>query len=367
MTKRDFIFTLLRSALWDEKLDHFKMSPWEYKEVMTDGEKQCVLGLLTDCLRNNNMGLQKKCVIHMLKVQNALEKKNKSINAYLVELTDLFTSSGVRFAVVKGQTVGAYYPKPSHRVPGDIDFYVVREDFSRAVELINSHWGLVLDANTPGMHLEFKLNNIHFEMHRYLLSFPDKRTKHNFEELIDRYPYEPVMVEGKDVPTLTPTVNVFYVFLHLYNHFIKLGVALRQLCDLAVLLHGCRDCIDRGMLLQLLEEYDFKRAFAAFGHILIDKLGLPVDDFPLTIDEKDCRNGERILELVWQHGNWGSYNRDFAKKGTLKYFFDKTYVRLSSQVLFYKLSPKFNKSILLHDLPRKMKMAAKVWLGKHRK
>lgn len=367
MTKRDFIFTLLRSGLWDEKLDHFNMSSWEYKEVMTDAEKQCVLGLVTDCLRNNNMGLKKKCVIHMLKVQNALEKENKRLNANLYQLTELLTTNGVRFAVVKGQTVGAFYPKPLHRVPGDIDFYVVREDFSRAVELFNSHWGLSLNNSAPGMHLEFKHDGKNFEMHRYLLSFPDKRVKRKFEELIDRYPFEPVMVDGVVVPTLMPTVNVFYVFLHLYNHFIKLGVALRQLCDLAVLLHCLRESIDRQLLLSLLEEYDFKRAFSAFGHILIDKLGLPMEDFPLDIDEKDRRNGERALELVWRHGNWGNYERDFGGKGTLRYFFDKTYVRLSSQFFFYKLSPKFNRSILLYDMPGKMRTAVKTWLTRHRR
>ena len=359
MTKRDFIFTLLRSALWQQPLNHFVMSSWEYKEVMEDAEKQCVLGLVIDCLRSNNVTLKKKCVIHMLKLQNTLEKKNKQIDGYLSELVNLLSGKGIRFAVVKGQSIGALYPKPLLRVPGDIDFYVPAQDFHSAVDAIEQQWGITLAEEKNGMHLEFKNNGVHFEMHRYLLSFPDKKTKQKFDALIDHYPFERVEVEGCSVPTLMPTVNVFYTFLHLYNHFIKLGVALRQLCDLAVLLHRQREAIDRTMLNQLLEDYGFTRAFATIGYILTDKLGLPEEDFPLDIKEKDKKNGENALNLIWVHGNWGKYERDIAENGSIKYFIDKTHLRLSSQILFYKLSPKFNRSLLLFDLPHKMKKAMK--------
>ena len=136
MTKRDFIFTLLRSALWQQPLNHFVMSSWEYKEVMEDAEKQCVLGLVIDCLRSNNVTLKKKCVIHMLKLQNSLEKKNKLINDNLSELVNLLSGKGIRFAVVKGPSIGTLYPKPLLRGPGDIDFYVPAQDFQSAVDAI---------------------------------------------------------------------------------------------------------------------------------------------------------------------------------------------------------------------------------------
>ena len=363
MTKRDFIFSLLRSALWQQPLDHFVMNPWEYKEVMTEAEKQCVLGLVIDCLRSNNMTLQKKCVIHMLKLQNSLEKENKNINDNLSELVKLLSSKGIRFAVVKGPSIGTLYPKPLLRIPGDIDFYVPAQAFQEAVDAINQHWEMALDGGSSGMHIAFEKNDVNFEMHRYLLSFPNKKTKQKFDALIDQYPYEFVEVQGVSVPTLMPTVNVFYIFLHLYNHFIKLGVALRQLCDLAVLLHRQRETIDRTMLKQLLEDYGFTRAFAAIGYILTEKLGLPVEDFPMEINKKDKKNGENALDLMWKHGNWGMYERDIAEKGSFKYFIDKTRVRLSSQLLFYKLSPKYNRSLLLYDMPERMKKAIKA-LGK---
>ena len=367
MTKRDFIFSLVRSGLWQQHLSHFEMAAWQYKEVMVEAEKQCVIGLVADCLQSNNMKLPRKCVTHMLRLSNALMHENKRLNENVLSLTKLMTESHIRFVVVKGQSVGALYPKPLLRVPGDIDFFVVQDDFARAVDVVNRHWGLNLDKDKHGMHLEFQADGSHFEMHRLLMSFPNEKTRRDFLALIEKYPYESVMIDDQQVPVLMPTLNVFYTFLHLYNHVVKLGVAIRQFCDVAILLHRYKNQIDRVLLEEWLEEYDFKRAFAAIGHILVDKLGLPLEDFPLEIKEKDKKNGEQILDLVWSHGNWGQYDRDWGETRSMKYYWSKIRIRVSSQMLFSHLSPKFSKSIILEDTPRRVYSAIVSKLRKLRK
>ena len=70
MTKQDFILSLVESGLWQKEMRHFDMSPNEYRAVMVEAEKQCVIGLVIDCLMFNNMGLQKQCVINMMKIKN---------------------------------------------------------------------------------------------------------------------------------------------------------------------------------------------------------------------------------------------------------------------------------------------------------
>ncbi|MBR6264078.1 MAG: nucleotidyltransferase family protein [Prevotella sp.] len=354
MTKRDFIFSLVRSGLWQQQLSHFEMAAWQYKEVMVEAEKQCVIGLVADCLQSNNMKLPRKCVTHMLRLSNTLMLENKRLNENVLDLTQLMTENHIGFVVVKGQSIGASYPKPLLRVPGDIDFYVVQNDFDRAVSVINKHWGLSLNSDKEGKHLDFNTNGNHFEMHRILMGFPKEETKRDFQALVEKYPFEQVLIDGQQVPTLMPTLNVFYTFLHLYNHVVKLGVAIRQFCDVAILLHQYKERIDRGLLSEWLDTYDFKRAFAAIGHILVDKLGLPVEDFPLEIKDKDKKNGEKILDLVWSHGNWGMYDRDWGEKGSVKYYWSKIRIRVSSQMLFSHLSPKFSKSIILEDTPRRV-------------
>ena len=352
MTKSDFIFSLLRSALWQTPLNHFDMTPWEYKAVMEDAEKQCVMGLVTDCLRSNNMGLKKPCTIHLVKLQNSLSAENKKINANLHALCQLMKDNGITNIVVKGQTIGALYPKPLLRTVGDIDFYIPAKQFQKAQQLIENAWN-VEAKETKEMHVSFKYNDTEFEMHRFLREFPNKKMQKAFNELMDTYPPYPVEVEGQEVPTLMPTMNVFYTFLHLYHHFIKLGVALRQLCDLTMLLHHHRDNIDKELLIKTLDDFGFTKAFRAIGTILICKLGLPQEEFPLPINDTDRKYGEKALQLILKHGNWGRYERSSHDHQSLRYMFERAWFRMSNQLLFLRLSPKYNRSLLFDELPNK--------------
>lgn len=354
MTKRDFILSLIRAGLWQQQVESFPMDVWHYQESLQETEKQSVMGLLADALERNCEKMTRNSVKHLLRVRGTLAYENRRFNDNVVELSKLMEENHIGFAVVKGQVLGALYPNPELRMPGDIDFYVIQKDFDRAVMVLNQHWELSLDTSIKGMHLEFKKNGIVFEMHRLLLSFPHEETRRDFHALVESFPFEPVEINGYPVPTLMPTLNVFYTFLHLYNHLVKLGVAIRQLCDVAVLLHHYKDRIDRELLAKWMEAYDFKRAFAAVGHVLVDKLGLPSDEFPMEITQNDMDNGEKILDLVWTHGKWGMYERDFGKKGSIKYYLNKINVRVSSQRFFQQLSPKFSKSILYEETPRKV-------------
>ncbi len=356
MTKQEFIFTLIRSGLWQQKIEHFDMTPFEYKAVMVEAEKQCVAGLVIDCLRMNNMGLQKKCVIHMMKVHNSLKLENKRLDDNVITLHHILNDKGIEYVVVKGQVVGSLYPKPHMRVPGDIDFYVPPKFFQNAVDALNEKWDVNLDGSRKKMHLAFKYNGNNFEMHRYLKYFPNKKRLKRFNDIIDRYPFDELLVSGTKIKTLNPTLNVFYTFVHLYGHFIKLGVALRQLCDLAILLHELREQIDDELLLELLRQFGYTRAFKAIGSIMVDQLGLPATDFPLQITSKDKRMGIKVLRLIWKHGNWGEYERSYKKSDkNFTYFWEKTYYRVYNQILFFQLSPKENFTLLFSELPKKAK------------
>lgn len=355
MTKQDFILSLVRSGLWQTKMDHFDMSPYEYGAVMEEAEKQCVVGLVIDCLKQNNMGLQKKCVIHMMKTLNALERDNGRLDENVIALHKVFEENNIKYVVVKGQVVASLYPHPHMRVPGDIDFYVPNDQFREAVDLLNKSWDLDLNEDLQKMHQDFKYNGSHFEMHRFLKYYPTPKRQKRFNDIIDSYPFDDVAVKGIDIKTLNPTIAVFYTFAHLYVHFIKMGVALRQVCDVAVLLHSFKERIDRDLLHELLGEFGFTRAFNAFGGIMVEKLGLPEEDYPWKLKSKDKKMGLKVLKLIWKHGNWGKYERSYDPKNkNFKYFLEKTYYRLHNHILFFRLSPKDNAIMLFSELPYKI-------------
>ena len=355
MNKSDFIFMLIRSALWQISTEQYKMTPWEYKEVITFAEKQCVIGLVIDSLRSNNIELQKKCVIHMLKLHNSLQIENRHINESVVQLVRLLEQHNIQYMVVKGQTLGAHYPKPLLRVPGDIDFYVIPRDRERTMELLTSEWKIDdFDFNSDGKEIALKHEGTTFELHNALLMFESKKNASYFNELVEKSEKVTVKVGECETKTLEPTLNVFYTFGHLFHHFRSEGVAIRQLCDLALLLHKHHDVLDKVRLAKMLDNLGYTRAFASFGSILIDKLGLPEEEFPMKITEKDRRMAQKVLKVILEGGNWGEYGRKgFEKKG-LSHALETGWIRISHYVSFFRLSPKENFMMLTREVPRRV-------------
>lgn len=320
MTKSDFIFGLLRSALWQKPHPHFTMAGWQYKEVMEYAEQQCVLGLVTDCLKSNDMGLPQKCVIHLLKLQNALDKENKILEDNVASLTKMLDKHHISHVVVKGQTLAALYPKPRLRVPGDIDFYVSEKEMNTVMEIIEEEWGIKVKPAKKEIqprHLPFKYNQSNFEMHFKLALFPLPRHQRYLDQLVDDISTRTtVSVGGTDIPILQPTLNVFYTFIHLYHHLRKEGVALRQLCDVAIMLDRLHDSIDTQLLIKMLDALGYRKAFGAFGCILVEKLGLDEGKMPVSIGKSERKWGEKILHDILLHGNWGKYEREHLEKKT---------------------------------------------------
>ena len=355
MTKHDFIFMLIRSGLWQTRLDHFDMSPWEYKEVMLEAEKQCVTGLIIDCLRSNNMGLQKKCVIHMMKVQNALELSNKKLEENVALLAQLLNSNNIDYVVVKGQTIAVLYPHPRHRIPGDIDFYINYKDMDRVKSLFVEQWGVDIPEKNlyeQPKHLDFKYDDKEFEMHFHLALFSHPKHQRFFDSMVDTTPRDKITIYGKEVSVLSPTLNVFYTFVHLFQHLRKLGVALRQLCDLAILIERYQEQIDKEKLMETLHFFDYHHAFAAFGSILVDKLGLPEEHFPMPISDKDRKMGQMILDDILTYGNWGRYSRDTKKEKSIKHSIQTASTLFSRYFKYFRLSPTENMAFVIYDVPK---------------
>ena len=355
MTKSDFIFMLMRSALWQTPTDHFEMTPWEYKQVMEYADKQCVLGLVADCLRSNNIGLQKKCVIHMLQIQNTLEIENRHLNANVARLARLLTDGNVPYVVVKGQTLAQLYPQPLHRVPGDIDFYVREADVPRVKELVAREWGVNIRPLSVDehKHFPFEHDNTDFEMHFHLASFSYPPSQRYFDHLVDTLPRQSVSIDSTDVSVLQPTLCLFYTFVHLYHHLRKEGVALRQLCDVAILIRHHAGGIDHELFNEILSQTGYRRAFAAFGSLMVEKLGLSPDELPVPITDRDRRWGRKILAEILRHGNWGKYEREHReKKWSVGHSLGTARLLISRYFRYFPLTPKENLAFLAITAPQ---------------
>ena len=159
------------------------------------------------------------------------------------------------------------------------------------------------------------------------------------------------------VRTLSPTINAVYLFLHLYFHLIREGVSLRQFCDWAIMLHHYRNEIDRDALIEILLQLDMIKGYKAFGTILVDELGLPEEDFPLSLADEDRGMKGKILEDIFKGGNFGKHNH--KAKSAIGFKFETFCMAVNNSIRYYSLAP----SEMRMMIPKMMKINIKLLIS----
>lgn len=312
MTER-LLFKLLCCELWNKPFDE-EMSLEAFVEVMQLAHKQTVSGLALNPIPLSHLNDSWETISKFISRSLKIQKRNTTINHELADFAQLCKKNGIDYLVAKGQTIGIYYPHPMLRMSGDIDFQI-KDSYETVKPQLEQVLSITLPASMPEKETSFKRNGILYELHTDLAEFGSKRNRRLWAKLMDqawKADYQ-VEVNGTAVRTLPPTLNVIYTFYHLFHHFIREGVALRQLCDWTVLLHKLRNDINRDELIDILKKLDLEKAYRAFGWVLIDRLGLPESDFPLQIEEGDKRWAEPIVKHILTGGNFG---KDYHKVKT---------------------------------------------------
>jgi len=295
-------------------------------------------------------------IMHWMKKTVNLPKRNNSVDATLVKFCKFLKRRKVNFIVFKGQTISRCYPDPGIRVSGDIDFYVCSKERETTRELLKQI--ITFKDNPSCLHWEFDADGIPYEMHFHTAVFSVKAHQEFWDRLVEDDMADNMIIEdGKlryrnfvtindeDVPTLSPTVNAAYLFIHIYYHFMKEGIGFRQLCDWMVFLRKYENEIDRRRLAYILETLGFVKAYKAFGALVVDRLGLPEEVFPLTIDNEDRKWTGKILDVIYNGGNFGQFGRNVETTGLLHSL--ETGLRSFKHVFrFYSLSPEENGKIL---------------------
>lgn len=339
MTQENLLFSLLRSALWSESL--LGEVPKElFAEVMKLAQEQTVYGLMFDAISQHSVKGQfdKRLVLEAYAKTEKIKRLNALVDKELKEMVQMFDDNGVDYLVVKGQTYSRLYPEPKVRMSGDIDF-LIHQPYCDVKEVLEQQFSIKLPEKMIENEVGFKNGGVLFELHIGLRSYAKKKHQKLWDALIAKewqVPYY-VEIDGVKVRTLSPTLNAAYVFIHLFFHFIREGVSLRQLCDWAMVLHHYQNEIDREFLSKLLFDLDLSDAFRAFGTILTDWLGLPDNEFPLPLSDNDRRWQKKILKDIFGGGNFGKLHHQ--THNSWKFKMETLQLMIRNTFRYYHLCP----------------------------
>ncbi len=306
-------FTLLKAGLWKQQADATLFeSGVEWLSIFTLAKSQSLLGIIFDGMHTLPEACmpERKIYLQWCSLVGKIEQSNSKLNAELKNIFSLYTLHGLTPVLLKGQGVAQNYPNPFHRQCGDIDVYLGSKQYREANKLILKDGG-VENLEESNKHSGFQWHQIEVENHRIAASLSAPRANAYFQQLIKSwFPNgRTVTIDGFSTTVPPAEFDALFLLIHAVIHFLSGGIGLRQVCDWACLLHARQAELKHTEVAESYRRTGLTRAGKAFGYIAVEYLGLPLEELPFELGEKDKERGEWLLNDILQTGNFGQFDR----------------------------------------------------------
>ena len=346
--------TILKAGLWGDHLD-LNLSKEEFKQVWTDATRQVTRGIIGSVLVSSG-AVPSNVVDRIQDWMLLIGGENYKISRVLSESLKALANQGIEPVLLKGHGVAPCYPTPMLREVGDIDFYVgtenYRKSFDALSDLSDSTEEPQFEENSKHSHVDIK--GIPVEIHQYCEVLPRKYNALFQEIAKDGLSSGNVYLELDDVDCKVripePTFNSFFLFNHIWRHFVTEGVGFRQVCDWTMFLHANAGSVDDKRLMSILKSLDLLRAWQVFGRVAVDVLGLPENEMPLCSPVSE-RIVNRVVDMMLKEGNFGHSREDWwtVPRESL---FDKVRVFFMIAKRYIRLIPSFGSVVFYEYLDR---------------
>lgn len=316
MTNIDTFFELLRAGVWGR--DAFVPSPpISWPEVIEMAKRQSVSGLIFDGLQTLPKPVLPKGnhILGLFSTTYSIEKLNKQVNTAVAQIVCYLNKHGVSNRLMKGQGCALLYPNPLHRQSGDIDLFVGSRQYEKAKALIKAK-GIEIEKE-GAYDTHFLWGDVLVELHRLETKLYYPCNNKAFQQICRKEEWErPITIEigGQQVELFNQTFNAFYIFVHLYHHFMQVGVGLRQVCDWMLLLKQNEEEIDWERLHKYVRAIKAERAWKAFYGLAVERLGLQLTVTPQWMQDCDKVDIQFVLHDIFKVGNFGKYGTSMQKR-----------------------------------------------------
>lgn len=319
---------LLKSGLWGTDIDDVENFV-DWNKVFKTAKSQSVLCVVGHAIFQIEWAAQSiskdlNAKFRSITVRNMVY--GTSLERALVKVVELLRDNGIEVVLLKGQGNAQYYPEPSLRQCGDIDLYIGQDNFETAYDILKTV-ASEIDSKaelTIGKHFHMKIGTVCFDIHRfsgmyYLPRYNDKYHETEIKGLTGNL--KQIHFGNCLVNLPSNEFNAYYIFNHLFNHFLISGVGLRHLCDLMMFLHSNYGQLDQMELKRILVRMGVLYPWRMIGGVLVDYLGLPSEEFPFY-KKVSSRKTNIILRHILQEGNFG-FETDYYKRHNGSYLRSK--------------------------------------------
>lgn len=311
--EKDALYELLRIALDVERspcsFSH-KLSAEAWDNLHTECAKQLVVGIVYQAICRLPRDLQPphKIALRWAFEVETIKGQNKLLNAEAARLTELFAAQGCKTAVLKGPANALLYFNPYIRQVGDIDLWVAGGR-DRVFSVMKKMGYKICERNLSSshhVHLNPVENGIPVEIHYR----PSSGTWNPFTSarLLRFLETEIQNVERGSEGFYVPSIKFALAMqlAHIQLHFIKDGIAFKQILDYYMLLkHSSGD--ERREIANRLSNFGLLRVCKALMWIMGYVFEL---DESMMLCEPEEKLGRKMLSLIEKGGNFGIYATD---------------------------------------------------------
>ena len=243
------------------------------------------------------------------------------------ELHELMTSNEMPYVAMKGLASAMYYPEPSLRSMGDVDFLVEKENVSDAGKLLESIGFIVDHEEDDGIHIAYHRNPMSiWELHWRVSGIPSSEVGKSIKAEIDRIIDTAIIVEKEGTICRVPDKmhHGLILLLHTLTHLTNEGVGLRHLCDWVVFASTMSDAEFRAVFEKKLKSFGLWRFAQVLALLGINYLGAPKRVWALEAVESRKVEDDTLTGLmndILSGGNFGT--KDMNRYREIKYISDR--------------------------------------------
>ena len=303
-------FELLQVSLGNQNKLSSIPSDKEWAILYAESERQAVTGILlhgVDRLPVEQRPSQ-AILLQWIGVGQLIEQRNHLMDERCLELLTKLKEVGLTATILKGQGIAQLYNKGLRplRQSGDIDVYVDCT-IAEAIELAKQFGQKEINWDYQHLHLNI-WEDVEIEVHYRVEVLFNLFRNRKLQKWLKVNKYQ-LYYEDSGITAPTVSMNIVYVLLHIYRHYLTEGVGIRQLVDYYFVLqkaNGGFDVYADGKNLEdTLKSFGVYRFTQGLMWVLEEVCGL---ERRLMICEPLAKEGRLMLQEVMAGGNFGHYD-----------------------------------------------------------
>ncbi len=229
------LLALLANILFERPRPQIGVTDWS--AVLCEAQHQTVFPLVFSRYQNEirlsvtekeyGLFLQRYCKQLSLGVQNEYQHG---------ELHRMLSKDEIPYVIIKGVSSASYYPDPSLRVMGDVDFLVQPDDLERVKALLKERGFDAGKGRHQSSHIAFHQYETILEMHWKVDGIPEGEKGDRCREYLSNIIATAKLYKTENEEFLIPDPlrHCLIVLVHTASHMLATGIGLRHLCDWAV-------------------------------------------------------------------------------------------------------------------------------------